>query len=109
LRSFLRRIEFNRELMKRDLEEHPEILSEAIQIRMRLLGKNLVNELRRLEPLSPDKYLEDVRGIIESTGINPDEIIPKTYHEYIGAASLIVESIYRLCMNKFSRNEKAIS
>ncbi|MEM2803739.1 MAG: lyase family protein [Nitrososphaerota archaeon] len=109
LRSFLMRIEFNRELMKRDLEEHPEILSEAIQIRMRLLGKNLVNELRRLEPLSPDKYLEDVKGIIESTGINPDEIIPKTYHEYIGAASLIVESIYRLCMNKFSRNEKAIS
>jgi adenylosuccinate lyase len=109
LRSFLKRIDFNRELMMRDVEKHPEILSEAVQIRARLLGKNIIDELRRIEVAGPDEYLGELRKIVEKAGISPEKAIPRTYEEYLGAASMIVESIYKLCIDRLGKNGKADS
>ncbi len=107
LLSFLRRIEFDRELMRSDVEKHPEILSEAIQVRMRLIGKNLIDELRRLETRDSAKYLENVKKIVSEASGDPELIIPKTYDDYLGASTLIVESIYKLCIDKLSKYEKS--
>jgi len=108
LRSFLRRIEFNRESMKSEVEKHPEILSEAVQVRMRLLGRDVMEDLRRLDAV-PEKYIDEVKKIIEKVGINPDQVIPKTFEEYIGAASQIVETIYKLCVDRLKKDEKAVN
>ena len=109
LRSFLKRIDFNRELMRRDVEKHPEILSEAVQIRVRLSGKDIIDELRRIDAGSPDEYLGELRKIVEKAGISPEKAIPRTYEEYLGAASMIVESIYKLCIDRLGKNGKAES
>jgi len=109
LHNFLKRVDFNRELMMRDVEKHPEILSEAVQIRARLFGKNIIDELRRIEVAGPDEYLGKLRKIVEKAGISPEKAIPRTYEEYLGAASMIVESIYKLCIDRLGKNGKADS
>lgn len=91
--SFLDRLVLDREAMRRDLERHPEALSEAVQIRARLRGVDLLEQLRLISPLEP-LYTERVREVLESRGLDPREIIPQRPEEYVGLAPRIAELVY---------------
>ncbi len=95
LSAFLERMEVDRDEARRDLERHPEILAEAIQIRARLRGVDLLDELRALGVGGAD-YLERVKALLERQGLRPSEILPKSAEEYLGLAPLIAEFLYRI-------------
>ncbi len=93
--AFLDRMVIDREVMRRDLERHPEALSEAVQIRARLRGVDLLEQLRQISPLDP-LYTERVREVLESRGLDPREIIPQKPEEYVGLAPRIAELVYAM-------------
>lgn len=95
LTTFLERMEVDRDEARRDLERHPEILAEAVQIRARLRGLDLLDELRALGAGGSD-YLERVKALLEERGLRASEILPKSAEEYLGLAPLIAELLYRL-------------
>jgi adenylosuccinate lyase len=93
--AFLDRMAIDREAMRRDLEKHPEALSEAVQIRARLRGVDILEELRSISPHDPS-YQDRVRALLESRGLHAAEIVPRAPEEYIGLAPRIAELVYRL-------------
>ncbi|MEM4185507.1 MAG: hypothetical protein QXE50_07665, partial [Nitrososphaerota archaeon] len=95
LRAFLRRMEIDREEVRRDLERHPEALSEAVQIRARLRGVDLLEEIRALGT-GDTSYLERLRRLLEGRGLSASEIIPEAAEKYLGLAPLVAELVSRL-------------
>ncbi len=95
LSAYLERMEVDRDEARRDLERHPEILAEAVQIRARLRGVDLLEELRALGVGGAD-YLERVRALLERRGLQVSETLPKSAEEYLGLAPLIAEILYKL-------------
>jgi len=95
LTGFLGRMEVDREELARDVERHPEVLAEAVQVRARLRGLYLMDDLRGLGRGGPG-YLERLASLLEERGLNPWEIIPRSAAEYVGLAPLVAELVYRL-------------
>jgi len=95
LAAYLERMEVDREEIKLDLERHPEILAEAVQIRARLRGVDLLEEIRALGTGGAG-YLERLAALLEMRGLRASEIIPRSAEEYLGLAPLIAELVYRL-------------
>lgn len=104
LHSFLGRIGFDAGRMARDLEEHPEALSEAVQIRLRLRGHDALEEVRRIVSRG-EGYLEELERAVRGLGADPAEIIPKRHEEYLGMASSLAERVYRLCAEKLGKKK----
>lgn len=95
LADFLGRMEVDREEMRRDVERHPEVVAEAVQIRARLRGVDLMDDLRALGR-GGERYLEELRSLLERRGLRPSELIPERAEGYLGLAPLVAELVYRL-------------
>lgn len=95
LSTYLERMEVDRDEARRDLERHPEILAEAIQIRARLRGVDLLDELRALGAGGAD-YLKRVGEVLETHGLKASEMLPRSVDEYLGLAPTIVDLVYSL-------------
>ena len=90
--KFLDNIRFNRERMREDLRRSNLWVSEAVQIRLRLRGYDVMDEIRKI-PTDSGYYRERLRELILSLGENPEEIIPKEPEEYLGAAAEVVDKL----------------
>ncbi|MCS7145376.1 MAG: lyase family protein [Nitrososphaerota archaeon] len=95
LAAFLDRMEVDSEEARRDLERHPEVVAEAVQIRARLRGVDVMEELRALGR-GGRGYLEEVGRLLEEKGLKASEIIPESAEKYIGLAPLVAELVFRL-------------
>ncbi|HIQ28986.1 MAG TPA: adenylosuccinate lyase [Candidatus Caldiarchaeum subterraneum] len=90
--SFLDNISFNREKMREDLLKSREWISEAVQIRLRLKGYDVMDEIRKLSTANGD-YKENLRRFITSLGEEPDDIIPREPEDYLGVAGEVVDML----------------
>ena len=99
LERFLKRIEFDKGAMAEDVEKNPEWVSEPAQIRTRLAGLDILEEIRSIEERG-EEYLNNLRKVVKEAGEDPDKIIPKKPDEYLGKSGELVELVYRLCIDR---------
>ncbi|MCS7095006.1 MAG: lyase family protein [Thaumarchaeota archaeon] len=104
LSKFLNRIEFASEAMFDDLSSHPEVLSEAVQVRFRRYGIDVLDELR--STLGRGLNLEEsVRRLAERYGVRPEDTLPSNFREYIGLAEELAERFHDECLRRLRRGE----
>ncbi len=94
LTSSLNRLEINKERMLKDVEEHPEVLSEAYQVFLRRHGfPEAYETIQRLLKENPQKIRGELEKRVPSEKLR--EIIKLAPHEYLGEAERIVKLLIR--------------
>jgi adenylosuccinate lyase len=99
LRRFLGRASFDAKAMEEDLRKHEEVLAEAVQLRFRRYGFDVIDELRSM--LSSGLSLRDAVGdLCRKYGLRPDQVMPSDPLEYTGLSVEIAEKVYREVMRR---------
>jgi hypothetical protein len=99
LRRFLGRVSFDAKAMEEDLRKHEEVLAEAVQLRFRRHGFDVIDELRSM--LSSGLSLRDAVGeLCRRYGLRPDQVMPSDPLEYTGLSVEIAEKVYREVMRR---------
>ncbi len=106
LRRFLRRASFDRKRMEEDLRAHEEALAEAVQLRFRRYGVDVMDELRSM--LSSGLGLRGaVVELCRRYGLNPEQVMPSDPLEYTGLSVEVAEAVYREVMRRIGARSGA--
>jgi hypothetical protein len=101
LRRFLRRASFDAKAMEEDLRRHEEVLAEAVQLRFRRYGFDVIDELRSM--LASGLNLRGAVGdLCRKYGLRPDQVMPSDPLEYTGLSVEIAEKVYREVIRRIS-------
>jgi hypothetical protein len=85
--------------MEEDLRKHEEVLAEAVQLRFRRYGFDVIDELRSM--LSSGLSLRDAVGeLCRRYGLRADQVMPSDPLEYMGLSVEIAENVYREVMRR---------
>ncbi len=108
LRRFLRRASFDRKKMEEDLRAHEEVLAEAVQLRFRRYGVDVMDELRSM--LSSGLGLRGaVVELCRRYGLVPEQVMPSDPMEYTGLSVEVAETVYREVMRRIgTRSGEAV-
>ncbi|MCS7142746.1 MAG: lyase family protein [Aigarchaeota archaeon] len=90
--NYLRGLYVDREGIRADVEAHPEVVSETVQVRLRKRGIDAIDRLRSIRSSGAD-YLKELREVITSLGLRPEDFIPRTVEECIGLSEKIVNRV----------------
>jgi len=99
LRRFLRRARFDAKAMEEDLRRHEEVLAEAVQLRFRRYGFDVIDELRSMFS-SGLRLREAVGELCRKYGLRPDQVMPSDPLEYTGLSVELAENVYREVMRR---------
>ncbi len=106
LRRFLRRASFDRKKMEEDLRTHEEVLAEAVQLRFRRYGVDVMDELRSM--LSSGMSLRDaVVELCRRYGLRPEQVMPSDPLEYTGLSVEVAETVYREVLRRIGAKSGA--
>lgn len=97
LTRVIRNMEVNVDAMLRDLNEHWEVLSEAVQVRLRALG--MVDAYEKALEVFRGSRLggEEYRKILEELGVSDEELMRLTPVDYVGYAPKVALDTAKLC------------
>lgn len=106
LRRFIEGMDVDEEAMLSDLDRHWEVLSEAVQVRLRLMGIEdaYYKALELFRGRSMDK--ENYEGVLKTMGIEDHVIRSLTPRDYVGYASAIVKNVEEYCTSVLRRVEE---
>ena len=107
LRKFLEGVEVNEEALINDLNNHWEVLSEAVQVRLRVLGQADAYEkslrLFRMPRMSMNDYLNAIKEL----GVNDELLLNLKPSSYVGYAGVIARNVTESCMQALNKAEEA--
>lgn len=92
--KMLGKLEVNEKVMRKDLEDHPEVISEAIQVVLRKNGYDNAYEIMKDMTRGKKVTLNSLRKFISSLEINEDDkqrLLELTPEKYIGNSAELVE------------------
>ncbi|WP_291765428.1 adenylosuccinate lyase [Caldivirga sp. UBA161] len=107
LRKFMEGIEVNEDALINDLNNHWEVLSEAVQVRLRALGQADAYEkslrLFRVPRMSMNDYLNAIKEL----GVNDELLLNLRPGNYVGYAGVIARNIAESCTKLLNKAEEA--